>query len=494
MNLHGDPIASRARATPDRPALRELRSGRSRSYAELNRRADAAAAVLSGRFGVGPSDRVAVLSRNNLEQVELLIACARLGAILVPLNWRLAPRELAGVMVDADPSVLFVDAPGAALAARLEQAPITIRLGDGWDAAGLPSPQRLDPDGTTPLLVLYTSGSTGRPKGAVLTHESILFNAMNTLMAWELGAADRTLISAPLFHTGGWNVLLLPLLIAGGCVALAPDFDADETLRAVQEHRLTALFGVPTMFAAMRRADAFDSADLASLQWVISGGAPCPLPEIEAWWRRGVEFRQGYGLTEVGPNCFTMPPGEGLRRAGTVGFAMPWLETRIVDGLGAEVADDDVGELLLRGPTVCAGYWRNPAATAAAIDADGWFHTGDLFARSSDGGFRCVGRRKEMFISGGENVYPGEVERVLAGIPGVVESAVVPVPHPLWGEVGHAFVAFAEHRIAADEILALCRSELAGYKVPKHVSALPELPKGPTGKIHKPTLSQMAAR
>lgn len=494
MMLHGDPIAARARLTPDCPALLELRTERCRSYSELHRRADAAAAVLAGRYGVGPADRVAVLAHNRLEQVELLIACARLGAVLVPLNWRLAPRELADIVADCEPAVLFVDEVGATLAARLPVGPRLADISEGWHAPDLVAPPTVRADADSPLMILYTSGSTGRPKGAMLTHGSVHFNAMNTLVGWELGAGDRTLISAPLFHTGGWNVLLVPLLVAGGFVALAPDFDASETLAAVEKHRLTALFGVPTMFAAMRATESFGTADLSSLGWVISGGAPCPLPEIRAWWERGVEFRQGYGLTEVGPNCFAMPSGEGLERAGGVGFPMPWLSVRLVDEHGRDVASGQVGELLLRGPTVCAGYWRNPQATAAAIDEQGWFHTGDLFGCAADGSFRCVGRRKEMFISGGENVYPGEVERVLAGVPGVLESAVVPVPHALWGEVGHAFVAFAAEEITREEILALCRSELAGYKVPKHVTALAELPKGPTGKIHKPTLQQMASR
>jgi len=495
MLLHGDPIAARAATAPHRTALLEPTSGRRRTYAELDRGADAAARRMRHGYGVRAGDRVAVLAHNAIEEVELLLGLARLGAVLVPLNWRLAEPELAAALVDCEPALLLVDAAcEAGVPAGFLAAPVA-RLDEADPGESFPPVDSLTATADTPLLILYTSGSTGRPKGAVLTHGSIFWNAVNTLSAWELGAADSTVVAAPLFHTGGWNVLTLPLLLAGGTVLLADSFDPDATLRLVQEHALTCLFGVPTMFNAMRRCEAFATADLSSLRWVISGGAPCPHPEIEAWSARGVEFRQGYGLTEVGPNCFTMPSGEALARAGTVGFGVPHLELRLVDEAGAVVPLGEVGELQLRGPTVCAGYWRQPEATAASLSADGWFATGDLFAQSRDGSFRCVGRRKEMFISGGENVYPGEVERVLGGIEEVLEAAVVSVRDARWGEVGHAFVALRPGAsLAAEAIVALCRKQLAGYKVPRHVTALTELPKGATGKIHKPTLRELAAR
>lgn len=494
MLVHGDPISARAATAPRRLALLEPSSGRHRTYAALDRAGDRAARRLHHGWGLRAGDRVAVLARNGLESVELLLGAARLGAIVVPLNWRLAEPELAAALADAAPALLLTDAVSAPQVPAVFAGPVG-RLEAGWEADALPPAPRTETTAQTPLLILYTSGSTGRPKGAVLTHGSIHWNAINTIVGWDLGPDDSTVVAAPLFHTGGWNVLTIPLLMAGGTVLVADQFDPAETLRLVGEHRLTCLFGVPAMFAAMRRCEGFDDADLSSLEWVISGGAPCPLPEIEAWWRRGVEFRQGYGLTEVGPNCFVMPPGEGLTRAGTVGFAVPHLEARLVDDQGRPAVRGDVGELQLRGPTVCAGYWRQPEATAAALSPEGWFATGDLFAQDADGGFRCVGRSKEMFISGGENVYPGEVERVLGGIEDVGEAAVVPVNHALWGEVGHAFVAPRPGAVLEPAaIVALCRTRLAGYKVPRHVTVLEELPKGATGKIHKPTLRELAAR
>ena len=496
MLLHGDPIAARARIAPGRVALVQQDEGRSLTYGELDRRADRTADALHHELGTRPGDRVAVLAHSSIEQVELLLACARLGAILVPLNWRLAPAELAPQLEAAAPVALFTDGPGLELAGRLPATLLAdlplLRIERPFEDRLRPPAPRAVAAPQSPLMILFTSGSTGRPKGAVLTHGSIHHNAINTILAWELDARDRTLVSAPLFHTGGWNVLLLPLLFCGGRVHVANGFDPEQNLRAIEAEQHTILFGVPTMFAAMRESQVFDLTDLGGLRWVISGGAPCPLPLIQAWWDRGVTFKQGYGLTEVGPNCFAMADDDGQRRAGGVGFPVPWLQTRLVDADGADVAEGEPGELLLRGPTVCAGYWRDPDASAAAL-RDGWFATGDLFVREADGWHRCVGRRKEMFISGGENVFPVEVERVLGGLPGVVEAAVVAVPHATWGEVGHAFIACRQGpALDPDTARQLCRQQLAGYKVPRHVTVLPELLKGATGKIDKPALRRLA--
>lgn len=494
MLLNGDPIAARARIDPARVAIVDVPSGRRTSYGELSAAADSTADALAAGFGVGRGDRVAVLARTCPEQVELLLAAARLGAILVPLNWRLAPPELVPMVRRSKPRVIFADAifeDAARTLAKEDGLPVA-RLDSQWRPASTPPAPRPAIEAGTPLLILFTSGSTGHPKGAVLTHGSVHWNAINTILGWELSAADSTLIPAPLFHTGGWNVLLLPLLSCGGTVHLAPAFDAGEVLAAIERERLTVLFAVPTMLASMRESPAFGAADLSSLRWIVSGGAPCPVPLIEAWWDRGVALLQGYGLTEVGPNCFMMARGDGRRRAGGVGFPMPWLQVRLASPRGAAVPDGEAGELLLRGPTVCDGYWDDPGASASALCC-GWFATGDLFVREPDGWFRCVGRCKEMFISGGENVYPVEVERVLCGLPGVIEAAVVGVPDSRWGEVGCAFIAFrAGQEMDGDEVRRLCRQDLAGYKVPRRVRVLAELPKGPTGKIDKAALYGLA--
>ena len=245
------------------------------------------------------------------------------------------------------------------------------------------------------------------------------------------------------------------------------------------------------MFQMMLDDPRFADCDLGSVRFFISGGAPCPIPLIEAFARRGVTFKQGYGLTEVGPNCFVLDARDAIRKAGAVGFPVLHFDTRIVDAAGLPVAQGEVGELQLRGPTVCAGYFRNPEATAKAISADGWFATGDLFRQDEEGYHYVVGRLKEMYISGGENVYPAEVERVLYQMEGVIEAAVVGVPDERWGEVGHAFVALdpkAPKAPSPEAILAHCRAHLARYKVPKQITVLPSLPKGSSGKILKQAL------
>jgi len=501
--IHGNWLANWAQVVPDKAALIDLDSDETLTYSQLNQRADRLADVLK-QLWVGRGDRVAVLGQNRLEQVVLYFAVAKLGAVLVPINWRLAADEVAYVLDDARPKVLFY---GADMDATVETIHAQHWGGPrvGFDDtgprgyAGLMEEASADPvetEGLTddsPLMLLYTSGTTGRPKGAVLTHGTITWNAINTATGWDLHHTDVTLTHTPFFHTGGWNVLTLPLLHRGATVVLAGKFDADQTVEAVDRHRVTVLFAVPTMFQMMLDSPRLADAALDSVRFFISGGAPCPIPLMEAFSARGVVFKQGYGLTEVGPNCFVLDEKDAIRKAGSVGFPVLHLDTRLVDGQGRPVGVDEVGELQLRGPTVCAGYWDKPEATAKARSEDGWFATGDLFRRDAEGYHFVVGRLKEMYISGGENVYPAEVERVLYQVPGVVEAAVVGVPDPKWGEVGRAFVALdpdVDGDLTEDRILAHCRDRLARYKVPKALVILDSLPKGPSGKILKTALTE----
>ena len=501
--IHGNWLAKWSLVEPHKTALVDLERGESFTYSDLNRRADRAARMLASQYNVGAGDRVAVIGQNRVEQVDLFFAVAKLGAVLVPVNWRLSAEEAAYILSDSAPAVLFygsdMDATADALAAGLWNGPLlSLDNADGL-------PKRLaqaddDPVQTggltddTPLMLLYTSGTTGRPKGAVLTHGSITWNAINTATGWDLHHDDVTLTHTPFFHTGGWNVLTLPLLHRGATVVLAGKFDPAQTLRAMADHGVTVLFAVPTMFQMILDHPDLARTDLSSVRFFISGGAPCPIPLMEAFAGHGVVFKQGYGLTEVGPNCFVLHERDAIAKAGAVGFPVLHLDTRLVDSAGQEVPRGEVGELQLRGPTVCAGYWNNPEATRSALFEDGWFATGDLFRQDADGYHYVVGRLKEMFISGGENVYPAEIERVLYEVEAVVEAAVVGVPDEKWGEIGHAYVALAPDAATAPptvaELLAFCRQRLARYKVPKVLTILGSLPKGSSGKILKQSLGQ----
>jgi fatty-acyl-CoA synthase len=504
--IHGNWLARWSLVCPDKPALIDQATGRAETYAALDRQANQAAHVLAEGFGVRAGDRVAVLAQNRTEQVVLFFAAAKLGAVLVPVNWRGAPDEIAYVLEDSEPRVLVYGEELAPVARALADGKYGGPLvglddagADGWAArlTAVAATPVETPDVTeaTPLLLLYTSGTTGRPKGAVLTHGSITWNAINTSAGWDLRHDDVTIVHTPLFHTGGWNVLMLPLLHRGATVVLARRFDAAETAVDLDRFGVTVLFAVPTMFQMLLEAPAMAKASLRTVRFFISGGAPCPIPLIETFQQRGVVFKQGYGLTEVGPNCFVLHERDAIRKAGSVGFPVLHLDTRLADASGKEVRPGEVGELQLRGPTVCAGYFRKPEATAASLTQDGWFATGDLFRKDEEGYHYVVGRLKEMYISGGENVYPAEVERVLYAVTGVAEAAVIGVPDPKWGEVGHAFVAFASDVTdppAAPALIAHCKAHLAGYKVPKQLTVLPSLPKGASGKILKSALKPQA--
>lgn len=444
------------------------------TYRDLHRRAQRRAAWLRDVHGVRAGDRVAWREGNRAEFFETLFACARLGAILVPINWRLAAPEIAYIIEHCAPRVVLDDKNLASL--------------DDWADPQVPCAEAQD---DTPLLILYTSGTTGRPKGAVLTHGSITANSLNTQLACDLRADDSTVTFTPLFHTGAVNVLSLPLLHRGGKVVLLAKFDAKEILAAVEREKVSILFGVPTTFEMLRDDAAFATTDLSSVRFALCGGAPTPLGLIHDYARRGVVFRQGFGLTEVGPNCFSLPPEDAVRKAGTVGFPVMHCEARVVDAEGRDVPPGATGELWLRGPHVCAGYWNDPRATAAALHEGGWWATGDLFQVDADGYYRVVGRKKEMFISGGENVYPAEVEQAILLFPGVKECAVVGVPDAKWGEVGRAYVAPAE--VDPEALLAFLRQRIGRYKVPKTVVALDALPRNALGKILKHQLAELVS-
>jgi len=491
----GEWLERRAQLSPERIGLVDVASGARLSYRTLNLRARALAAWLAERHGVRQGDRVAALAANSPEYLDAFFACALLGAILTPLNWRLTPPELAGILRDCEPVALLCDEAQRALAeAGVRAAGLATPLLDmasfpGADAvlAARAAPFATD-DGEEIALILYTSGTTGVPKGAMLSHRMLTWNAINTQISWGLRENDIAPISAPFFHAGGLNVLTTPLYHLGGTVVLQRDTSPAETLRVIAAERCTVAFAAPTVFQMMMERPEFQSADLSSLRFCITGGSSCPLPIIAGYAARGLEFRQGYGLTEVGVNCFSLAPEDAVRKAGSVGRPVFHSRARLVDEQGRDVAAGAVGELALAGPHVCSGYWRRPQATAEAMP-DGWWRTGDLAQVDDEGYYFIVGRRKDMFISGGENVYPAEVEGALAQHPGIAEVAVIGRPDSRWGEVGLAVVVPRQPgALSAQDVLMFCDGRLARYKIPKAVVFTDILPRNAMGKVVKADL------
>lgn len=496
---HPDPLRFWRRLAGARAAVVDRARGERLTYPELDAAADRWAALLRAQ-GVGRGDLVGTLAGNRSEIAAAFFACGRVGAALVPLNWRLAAPELAPILDDARPKLIlgeqrFRERAEGALHGT-SGVPRWIDLdaeAPALLARGGPSADDVEVEADDPWLVLYTSGSTGQPKGAVLPHRQIFYNAVATTTAWELGASDVAPVSTPFFHTGGWNVFATPLWFRGGSVVLFDAFDAGGYLDGIAEEGITTALTVPTMLLMLMESERWGR-PLPALRTFVSGGAPCPAALAERVRAAGYRFHEGYGLTECGPNCFAISHDEALRRPGSVGWPVPMLEMRLEREDGTEAAPGEPGELMLRGPQVFSGYLRNPAKTAEAFTPDGWLRTGDLAARDDDGAYRICGRRKEMFISGGENVFPGEVEAALADCPGVAEVVVVGVRDERWGEVGRAFVVpRAETRVSDAEVIAHARARLAGYKVPKSIVFLPEIPRLGSGKPDRRALSEVSA-
>jgi fatty-acyl-CoA synthase len=340
-----------------------------------------------------------------------------------------------------------------------------------------------------PLLLLYTSGTTGVPKGAIYSHKMLFWNSINTGFSWDLTVHDRTVNCLPLFHTGGWNVLLTPLLHRGGMSVLMKKFDADAFLHLLEQERCTLFMSVPTVLQMVSASPFFAATDLSAMRYVVVGGEPMPLPLIEVWQNRGIAVRQGYGMTEVGPNIFSLHHADAARKIGSIGRPNYYVQARLVDDDGNDVAEGETGELLVRGPMVTPGYWQKPEATQSAFTEGGWLCTGDVARRDEEGYYFIVDRKKNMYISGGENVYPAEVERVLLAHAAILEAVVVGVPDAHWGEVGKAFVVLkAASRLDGEEIRSYCRERLAAYKVPKSVEFVEALPKNDAGKINRKIL------
>jgi fatty-acyl-CoA synthase len=494
-----------ARLAPRREALTDRRLGTRWSYAHLDAAADRWAAVLRSS-GVGRGQRVATMLGNRQEHVALFFACGRVGAMLVPLNWRLAAAELASVLADSQPTLIVGEQRYRAVtegALRIADASVGATVRAPWidvdaeapallaraTAEGNLSDVSVEPD--DPWLVLYTSGSTGRPKGAMIPHRQIYYNAVATTTSWELGAHDVAPVTTPFFHTGGWNVFATPLWFRGGRVALLDRFDPAELLDTIAEEQCTVALTVPTQLVMLLESEAWARRrETPRFRAFWSGGAPCPPAVISKLRADGARLREGYGLTECGPNCFAISQKEADARMNCVGRPIAHLEMRVMAEHGRDAEPDEPGELWLRGPQLFAGYLNAPERTAEVMTDDGWLRTGDLARRDAGGAYTICGRKKEMFISGGENVFPGEVEAAIAECPGVSEVVVVGVPDERWGEVGRAFVVGRPGTTLAEaDVLRHSRGRLAGYKVPKSVIVLSELPRLGSGKPDRRALA-----
>ncbi|XVV13967.1 acyl-CoA synthetase [Actinoplanes sp. CA-131856] len=478
--------ARRAAISPDRTAI--IHGDRRTTYGELRERVTRLAARLRAA-GVTHGDRVAYLGLNHPSFVETMFATLLIGGIFVPLNTRLTAGELGYMLEHSGTSVLIRSTECAPAS-----APVTVSLPDyeAWLAAGDPAPIEHAVDAGEPAFILYTSGTTGRPKGAVLTHANVIWNCFNLLVGVDVAGDEVTLIGAPLFHVAALNQCLLPTFLKGGVSVIMPKWNVDRCFDLIAEHRVTWMFGVTTMFAEVMRSPRWHGADLSSLRSLLAGGAPVPETLIHAYQERGLAFSQGYGMTETAPGATVIEAPESGRHAGSAGAPVFFADVRCVRPDLTDTEPGEPGELIIRGPNVSPGYWHDPAATEQSFAGDGWFRSGDLGVKDANGYYRILDRLKDMYISGGENVYPAEVEAALFTHPAVGEAAVVGVPDGRWGEVGRAFIAITDgQRVEPDELRAYLIHRLAKYKVPAYITIVPQLPRTGSDKIRKAALKDL---
>jgi fatty-acyl-CoA synthase len=435
---------------------------------------------------VTAGDRVAYLGFNHPLVLELLYACARVGAIFAPLNWRLAPPEHREILRDCSPKVLFVGAELRAQAGEIGTSVETVGI-DAVELAPAPGPA-LRPEPSAPVLLVYTSGATGRPKGVLLTQEALAANARNSIAAHDLTSADHVLTVLPMFHVGGLNIHTTPALAAGARVTLHARFDAEAALRAIAVDRPTMLLVVPQVSAAMTSHPAWDSTDLSSLRLVTTGSSIVPPAVIRAWHGRGIPVTQVYGLTESAPVAICLRLEDARRKAGSCGKPTIHCEARILDESDRDAAPGQVGEIVLRGPNLLREYWGDPDATKASF-IDGWLRTGDLAHRDDEGFFYVDDRKKDLVISGGENIRPAELENVLGECQAILEAAVVGRSDAHWGEVPVAFVVAKPGSVLTRaDVLALFDGRLARFKHPRDVVFVDRLPRNAMGKVLKQEL------
>ena len=468
---------------PEKIAIVEQQTGRRLSYSQLSREVNRWANFLASQ-NVQKGERVALLKTNSLEHMTIFFACAKLGALFVPLNFRLSTDELREIIHRIEVKVLigeencvlkndfpFIDVNKVQLPATESFSTVVSTEND-------------------PLLMLFTSGSTGLPKGVMLHGKMLMSNQIATCEQWGLRSDDICLVETPFFHTGGYNVLSLPLLYLGGTCVLASKFDVENVYRSFATEKISVYFAVPTMFQMLAEHKNFKDGDFSHLRFLISGGAHCSEEIIKMYQEKNLMFKQGFGLTEVGPNCFLLKEADAVRKIGSIGQPMPHSRVMLVNDEGQEVGAGEVGELLISGDHVCAGYFRDSAKFEESL-LNGFFKTGDLAKKDDEGFYFIVGRKKDMYISGGENVYPAEVERKLLTHHDVLDAIIVPVPDERWGEVGYAFIR-ASRSLELPEVKSFLDPILSRYKQPHYLKHLNEFPLLASGKINKQKLKELA--
>lgn len=488
-----DPLAYRARIGPGRSAVVEIATGLALTYRELNE--------LTGRFGgwletfgsAQKPSRIAYLGRNSIAQIATCLACQRIGFVFVPLNWRLGARELEAIIEDCAPDLILSDAEFLPVLSDVDAPEIVAIEGEEGllaRAAQCSDPAEMRFPCDHPCIMLYTSGTTGKPKGVVITRGNAYASALNFALVGNLTAQSVTLCDLPFFHTIGLVAIARTTLTMGGRLVISDRFLPERSLATLGDPKLgvTHYFAVPQMAVALKSSAHWNPKALTALQAIFIGGAPLSPSLIESFLADGIPLVNGYGMSEAG-TALHMPLDRDAVRAhpGSVGYPAPLLDMRLVDDNGEDVDDGAVGEIWLRGPSVTPGYWNKPEETARAF-VDGWYRTGDLGRKDASGVYFVPDRLKDMYITGGENVFPAEVEAVIGAHPSVLDVAVIGVPDPKWGETGLAFIVAGKEPPNLDEIVMLCGERLAHYKRPSQFLFVESIPRTASGKAQKHVL------
>ncbi len=481
--------------SPQKNALIESDTGIAYTYAQLDLMAISLSQWLYQKYSMAKGDKLVIVGEFSGIYAVLLGLAQKTGIIIIPLNYRLAVKEIDYLMEVSDPSLLLYDEKFEKL---IQETQWALSARPTFCIAQLPLDYESKvpfgpdlPNEEDPLYLLFTSGTTGRPKAVPYTHKMLTWNSIDTVWRLSLTSEDTTVMCMPPFHTGGLNVLFNPILHRGGTVVLQKKFEADYTLDLLEKHEATIFMAVPTIVKMLSESTKFEKVSLSKLRYFVVGGEALPIALIEKWKTKGVLIRQGYGLTEAGPSVTSLHQSDAIKKIGSIGKLNFYVEGKLVNESGAEVNKGDEGELWLRGPSVMLGYWKNEKANQQTFEK-GWFKTGDMMREDEDGFLYMVDRIKNMYKSGGENIYPAEIEKAILLHSSVAEVAVIGIKDDKWGEAGKAFVVLKENlKLSETDMLAHCKLHLAKFKIPKSVVFLENLPKNDTGKIDKKKLSEL---